>query len=90
MGFTDSLLSEGKLKSLEDSTETEEGINRTLHVTQGRFSKTAIESIFGKKELPIVSARLIVEGAHQIGGHKEFKSTTHFQFFLLINVYTST
>ena len=59
-GFTDSFLSEGKLKSLEGSTETVEGINSTLHVTQGRFSKTAIESVIGKKEIPIVSSHSLL------------------------------
>merc|ERR1712240_90620 len=80
MGETDLLFSQGELKNFEHTSRTIEGINRTIHVTTGRFSGAAVSAMSGQTELPILSAnselaRLIVLTAHRIGGHKMTKDT---------------
>ena len=71
----DLLFSRGKLKSFEGSSRTIEGVNRSIHVTKGRLSNSALIAVSGQKELPIISfgselARLIVLFALKQGGHK--------------------
>merc|ERR1711867_326868 len=80
MGETDLLFSQGELKNFEHTSRTIDGINRTIHVTTGRFSGAAVSVMSGQSELPILSAnselaRLIVLTAHRIGGHKMTKDT---------------
>ena len=80
MGETDLLFSQGKLKNFEGTSKTIEGLNRTIHVTTGRLSNSAVAAVSGQKELPILSesselARLIVLTAHRIGGHKMANDT---------------
>ena len=76
MPKTDLLFSQGKLKSFEGSSRTIEGVNRSIHVTKGRLSNSALIAVSGQEELPIISsdselARLIVLSAHKQGGHKK-------------------
>ena len=71
MGLTDQLFSDGQLDNI--SARTVAGLNRTLHVTQGRLSTTALAAVTGQEELPVISAHsplaeLIVRGAH-MGEH---------------------
>ena len=66
MGETDLLFSQGELKNFEHTSRTIEGINRTIHVTTGRFSGAAVSVMSGQAELTILSAtsdlaRLIVQ-----------------------------
>merc|ERR1712240_816853 len=73
-------MGQGELKKFEHTSRTIEGINRTIHVTPGRLSGTAVSVMSGQTELPILSAtselaRLIVLSAHRIGGHKMTKDT---------------
>ena len=80
MGETDLLFSQGKLKNFEGTSKTIDGINRTIHVTTGRLSSTAVAAVSGQTELPILAAsselaKLIVLTAHRIGGHKMAKDT---------------
>merc|ERR1712163_105962 len=80
MGETDLLFSQGELKNFEHTSRTIEGMNRTIHVTTGRFSGAAVYVMSGQAELPILSAtselaRLIVLTAHRTGGHKMTKDT---------------
>lgn len=80
MGETDLLFSQGELKNFEHTSRNIEGINRTIHVTTGRFSSAAVSAMSGQTELPILAAtsdlaRLIVLTAHRIGGHKMTKDT---------------
>ena len=77
---TDLLFSQGKLKSFEGSSRTIEGVNRSIHVTKGRLSNSALIAVSGQEELPIISsdselARLIVLSAHEQGGHKVVSDT---------------
>ena len=69
-------LSQGKLKSFEGSSRTVEGVTRSIHVTKGRLSNSALIAVSGQEELPIISsdselARLIVLSAHKQGGNKK-------------------
>ena len=71
----DLLFSQGKLKSFEGYSRTIEGVNRSIQVTKGRLSNSALIAVSGQKELPIISfdselARLIVLFALKQGGHK--------------------
>lgn len=63
MDSTDGLFSEGRLESLEGCSRTLEGVNRTMYVTQGRFSKTMsmVESVSGHEELAIISSHTELE-----------------------------
>ena len=75
MSETDLLFSQGKLRNFEGSSRTIEGINRLIHVTTGRLSRSALIAVLGQEELPTISsssdlARLIVLSAHKQGGHK--------------------
>ena len=70
MPETDLLFSQGKLKNFEGSSRTIEGVNRSIHVTTGRLSSSALIAVSGQEELPIISssselARLIVLSAHK-------------------------
>ena len=72
---TDLLFSQGKLKSFKGSSGTIKGVNRSIHVTKGRLSNSALIAVSGQEELPIISsdselAHLIVLSAHKQGGHK--------------------
>ena len=69
MDLTDDLFSGGQLEHLD--ARTVEGVNRTLHVTRGRFTKSALAAVSGQEELPTL-AELTVCGAH-CGDH----STNH-------------
>ena len=76
MPETDLLFSQGKLKNFEGSSRTIEGVNRSIHVTTGRLSSSALIAISGQEELPIISssselARLIVLSAHKQGSHEK-------------------
>merc|ERR1712030_195280 len=80
MEEVDQLFSDGKLDNLQGSSRTIEGVNRSIHVTTGRMSKTALEAVSGHQELPIISsssrlAELIVQSSHKSGGHKMFAAT---------------
>merc|ERR1712101_13127 len=80
MGETDLLFSQGELKNFEHTSRTIQGINRTIHVTTGRFSGAAVSVMAGQTELPILAAsselaRLVVLTAHKIGSHKMTKDT---------------
>merc|ERR1712041_37744 len=80
MGETDLLFSQGELKNFEHTSRTIQGINRTIHVTTGRLSGTAVSAMSGQTELPILAAsselaRLIVLTSHKIGGHKMTNDT---------------
>ena len=80
MPETDLLFSQGKLKNFEGSSRTIEGVNRSIHVTTGRLSSSALIAISGQEELPIISssselACLIVLSANKQGGHKMASDT---------------
>ena len=45
MPLTDSLFSQGNLKGFKGCTRTLHRLNRSIHVTTGRFSKTALKAI---------------------------------------------
>ena len=68
MEETDILLSKGQLLNLD--IQTKEGINRTLHVTTGRFGKEGVKALYDKEALPVISAsskvaQLILRDCHQ-------------------------
>ena len=44
----DLLFSQGKLKSFEGSSRTVEGVNRSIHVTKGRLSNSALIAVSGQ------------------------------------------
>ena len=53
---TDLLFSQGKLKSFKGSSGTIKGVNRSIHVTTGRLSKSSLIAVSGQEELPIISS----------------------------------
>ena len=80
MSETDTLFSQGKLQHFQGTSRTIDGVNRTIHVTTGRMSNSALKAISGQEELPIISsntklAHMIVLSAHTIGGHKMASNT---------------
>ena len=56
MSETDLLFSQGKLRNFEGSSRTIEGVNRSIHVTTGRLSNSALIAVSGQEELPIISS----------------------------------
>ena len=77
MDLTDQLFSEGKLTHLEGSSRTVEGVNRIVHFTQGRFSRTALAAVTGQQELPIISAKCKLAQLIARGAHKGESGTNH-------------
>ena len=55
---TDELFSQGNLKNFKGSTSTIEGVNRSIHVTTGRFSNTALQAVSCQKKIPIFSIHI--------------------------------
>ena len=49
MGETDSLFSQGKLKHFQGSSRTIDCVNRTIYVTSGRMSHTALKAVSGQE-----------------------------------------
>ena len=75
MPKTDLLFFQGKLKSFGGFSRAIEGVNGSTHVTKRRLSNSALITVLGQEELPIISsdselARLIVLFALKQGGHK--------------------
>ena len=72
--------SQGNLNNIEGSASTIDGVNRSIHVTTGRFSNTDLQAISGKEEIPLTSnscrlAEMIVLSTHNIWGHKVYNDT---------------
>ena len=56
------------------------GVNKSIHITTGRFSNTALKAISGQEEIPLILnscrlAEMIVLSAHNIWGHKVYNDT---------------
>ena len=80
MDDIDKIFSQGNLNNIEGSASTIDGVNRSIHVTTGRFSNTAFKAASGQEEISIVSntcrlAEMIVLSAHKIGGEKTYNDT---------------
>lgn len=60
--------------------QTIEGVNRSIYVTTGRMSQTALKAVSGQVELAIISnfcslAYMIVLSTHKMGGQKMASDT---------------
>ena len=80
MDETDHQFSQGNLKYFEGSTRTIKWVIRSIHITTGRLSKTALKAVSGQEEIPIISktsrlAEIIALSAHKTGGHKTYNDT---------------
>ena len=76
----DNLFSQGSLKNVEGCTRTIEGVDRSIHLTTGRFSKTSLKVVSDQEEIPKISnsCRLVemtLFSAYTIGGNKSYNNT---------------
>ena len=76
----DLLFFQGKLRNFEGSSRTSEGVKRSIHVATGRLSNSALITVSGQEELPIISssselACLIILSVNKQGGHKMASDT---------------
>ena len=67
MKETDNLLSQGHLHGYD--IQTQDGYNRSVHYTTGRFGKDTLQKLYGVPELPVLHnstrlALLIMREAH--------------------------